>query len=671
MWQITILALGIILALIVLGWPIAATTFLRKDNGQRQEFIFIVSIALIIGFGISSFSVSLAYSLIGINHYLTIMLVIIALAWGFLIFYRKQFYFPKPSKFEFFLFTSFFIIGLFFSKSQWNSEGAPILFSGAGADVPQNLLAAKNATNLGNTWFEASDQVIRDLGAKDLEDAAFKLFEYPSQGLMAATDYLVFGVRWGLTIPFSQIIKYLGPQIIWLEIGTVLLVTLFSVLLISFVMFKQIVKNNSIAYLCALIIGLNGSFINQYYNGGLSQALGLVGNVSVLLGLILIISNSAFKETKPQKTGIFVLVLSGFILSATSYVDGTFAPVLIISTLLACYLFINRQIMKDIFKFIFLPGLASLVLMPLFTYLVITSLDSRLQAASGTGISTGVWKFPSQLIGFLSQYTYLEEIRNQTIFLISFIISAIILILILFGLKNKLKPEFPYALLGASSFLVILTGYLIGYFGRNKSDYLYNKLTTYSAPYILFSFLILIYFRLSSKNSKILLVPTIFAISMTITGSALYVENKFSKDTYAIIKTPTNYSDLVKDRELFQYFAENNYIMPYKPAYSFTGLFGVNYWISKAPNDLNFTSRVNKPLKLLCFSGDPVCNPRTPAVTDARLAKYGIVEFESNLDTISFMKLSILERYNYVFDSFQQKRVVIPDKFIGGNPYRK
>ena len=671
MWDIILLAAGIILGLTILGWPLAALTFLKNSTEQRFDFIFILSIALIIGFGISSFSASLAYSFIGINHYLKIIIGISALAWIFLIRMRKQFYFPKVSNLTVLILPSFFLIGLFFSKSQWDSDGAPILFSGAGADVPQNLLAANFATDLGGTWFEASGQLKSDLGAKNLDDAAYRLFEYPSQGLLAAADYLIFGLRWGLTIPFSQLINYLGPQVIWVEIGTVLLVSIFSVLLISFVMFRLIFNTNTLAYLCALILGLNGSFINQYFNGGLSQAFGLIGNISVLFGIVIVISKSSKEIIESQKTGIILFVTSGFLLSATAYVDGTFAPTLIIIILLVVYLLINRTLMKNLFKYIFIPGLITLLLMPLFTYLIFSNLDTRLRAVSGTGISTGVWKFPSQLLGFFAQYSYLLEAENKGIFIISFLVSTLILVVILVGLKNKDRPEFPFALLGISSCLIILSGFLIGFFGRNKSDYLYDKLSTYAAPFVILSFLTVIYFRFNSKNLRVLLLPIVVSICAITAGSALNVEDRFSKDRYAIIQTPASFSDLVKDRQLFEYLNENNYIMPYKPAYSFTGLFGVNYWISKAPNDLNLASRITNPLKLLCFSGDPVCNPNTPQITDARLAKYGLVEFTSSLNTIEFMNLSTLDRYNYVFDSFQQTRAIIPEKFMGGNPYYK
>jgi hypothetical protein len=47
------------------------------------------------------------------------------------------------------------------------------------------------------------------------------------------------------------------------------------------------------------------------------------------------------------------------------------------------------------------------------------------------------------------------------------------------------------------------------------------------------------------------------------------------------------------------------------------------------------------------------------------------LEFKSKLSTSEFSKLSIIERYNYNFDSFGMAREAVPEKFVGGNPYFK
>jgi hypothetical protein len=105
-------------------------------------------------------------------------------------------------------------------------------------------------------------------------------------------------------------------------------------------------------------------------------------------------------------------------------------------------------------------------------------------------------------------------------------------------------------------------------------------------------------------------------------------------------------------------------------------LLGVKYWISKAPNDYNLDidSRIDKPLLLLCFVGDNICNPKTNAIKHSlsdELLKYGIVEYESTISTSQYKNLTIAERYNYAFDVMGTERVAIPEKYMGGNPYLK
>ena len=139
---------------------------------------------------------------------------------------------------------------------------------------------------------------------------------------------------------------------------------------------------------------------------------------------------------------------------------------------------------------------------------------------------------------------------------------------------------------------------------------------------------------------------------------------------------PNEYLDLVKDKKIRSYLESNNYILPYKPAYNYAGLLGVKYWISKAPNDYNLDidSRIDKPLLLLCFVGDNICNPKTNVIKHSlsdELSKYGIVEYESTLSTFEYNNLVIAERYNYAFDVMGTERVLIPEKYMGGNPYLK
>jgi hypothetical protein len=216
----------------------------------------------------------------------------------------------------------------------------------------------------------------------------------------------------------------------------------------------------------------------------------------------------------------------------------------------------------------------------------------------------------------------------------------------------------------------IFIGFLLGYFSRDKSTYIYNKISTYVASFLIFALLISIY-NLWGKLKSLIAIGVIATITI---GSAFYVENQFSTSLDYVTIMPTEYSKLLNDDELRDYFEQKNYILPYKPAYNYLALFGAKYWISRAPNDfdLNIDSRMNKELALLCFVGENICNPKTAKISNQYspvLAKYGIVEYESTLSTLEYSKLTIKERFDYVFDVMGTIKAIIPDKYMGGNPY--
>ena len=243
--------------------------------------------------------------------------------------------------------------------------------------------------------------------------------------------------------------------------------------------------------------------------------------------------------------------------------------------------------------------------------------------------------------------------------------------LLCYAFLRKNTPQFIFAILAISALIVNLFGFILGYYSRNQSNYIYNKIATYAAPFLAFSILIILFYFSQEKKFKSISIALITIISSVVLINSIYIENKYSSSNDTIIKVPNSFRNLLNDKKLYNYLDSNNYIMPYKPAYSFAGLFGVNFWISKAPNDMNLSSRINNPLRLLCFKGDNVCTPKSEPIQNPELEKYGILEFQSPLTTLEFSKLSIIDRYNYATDSFSQPRINIPEKFLGGNPYLK
>jgi len=676
MFEVILLSSSILLLAIILGAPLTILTFCEKIAAKPIELPLFLAISITSGFGISAFSASLAYSFFGINLYPLIILIIGLSLWILVFIFRSKLRFKIVylKGFITFMLASFFI-AVYFAKTQWDAEQKPRIFSGIGPDVSQNLLAAHIAPTLGNTWFDASNRLIESLNVSNLNEAAIKMFEIPSFVHLAGYDYLVFGIRWGLTVPFSQILKIFGPQTIMLEIGSVLVVTLLATLIIGFSVFRIASKSVLFSALGAITISLNGSFLNQYFNGGLSQAFGLVGNFGILMCLMLLISNKEMMNMRKNKVGMFIVATLAWTSSAISYVDATLVIGIFMVVLAVIMLKSYKTEVKRILMFIIIPGLMTLVLNPIFTYSIWENLNFRINANLGTGINTGIWRFPTQNFGLLSVYSQFSENNSNFIQYSSLLILllAVVSVLFIIVIKPRVKSIFTPGLL-ASTILVGL-GYILAKSSRNSSDYVYNKISTFLAPFILVLFLLFISLKTNPSARKI---ENLFAwfLPLIITVSAFSVENSYSKGTdYATI-IPTKYSALLKNEEIKNYFQESNYILPYKPAYNFLGIFGVHYWISKAPNDMDYgiESRLDKPLKLFCFVGENICKPKSQKIVNAQtsyLEKFGIEEYESTLSTREYFSLSIADRYNYAFDEMGTPRSIIPEKYMGGNPYLK
>jgi hypothetical protein len=676
MLEVVLLSTVIVFLMVVTGSPVALLFFAKKNTEKPLEFSIFLAIAITSGFGLSAFSASLAYSFFGINNYFQILTFIGFGLWISVIIARKKIVFRLSNikGYTYFLLISF-LISIYFAKSQWDANLKPRIFSGVGPDVSQNLLAAYIAPSLGSTWFESSNQLIKSLGANNLYDAAVKMFEIPSFVQIAGYDYLVFGIRWGLTVPFSQIIEIFGPQNLMLEIGTVLLVTLLSTLIISFSLFRIASKTCFFSALGAVTLSLNGSFLNQYFNGGLSQGLGLIGNFGIFVIFIILLTDNTFLDTKREKIGLFVISTLAWMSSAISYVDATFVIGIFIIFLTITLLVSQRNKAKKLLIFLILPGVTTLILNPVFTYTIWENLNFRINANLGTGVNTGVWRVPTQNLGFASSYSQFSENDSTFVRILSVFVLTIFVGIIFYVFKMRPKSTSIFFTSLIISCALVLLGFALAITSRNSSDYIYNKITTFLAPIILISFLLFINSKSTPSLKSVNAYTNIFAACF-IFISALFVEHSYASGRdYATI-IPHQYANLLENEQINGYFQESNYILPYKPAYNFVGLFGVHYWVSKAPNDMNYAidSRLDKPLKLLCFVGENICQPKGARIYNEKsseLEKFGILEFESALNTRDYFNLTITDRYNYAFDEMGTQRSVIPEKYMGGNPYLK
>ena len=662
---------GFIFSIILFtGVPISALTFLQKKNSNSFSWIIFIAVSLVIGFGVMAVAIAYAYGFLGINNFFLVVICFGTIFWILVIKYRKNMAFPKKDKNSIFYLFPSLALSLYFVSGQWDSSLKPIIKSGLGPDVSQNLLAAQVANKIGSTWGASSNNLINTLGVSDIHEAAINIFRAPSFKEVAGYDYLVYGGRWTLTILYNQILRIFGPQAVMWEIGTILFTSLTALSIIFFAGTKMITKSNVISCAITLSVICNANFLYQYFNGGISQAFGAIGLSGLFLALILLSKYEEFFESKTRKAGLFIISLASWLGSSITYIDATFIYILFLIVFLFICIFKSRVLFARFFNFLVLPGIVAVLIVPNFIYTIVVNLSYRSAAASGTGITTGIWKTPSQLVGIFNVFSITADNQSKITFYSSIFLTFIILFFFIKKLVFNNGKNFIIANIALSSAVVISIGFILSFFGTSKSDYIYNKITGYLAPLVIFSLLILVTEQFKNAKSTIIARFIFSLITVTIIGSGIQFIGKLNGSTEAVM-IPAAYSKLLQNQDLEKYLSAKNYLAPYKPVYNFAGLFGVGYWVSKAPNDMKLDSRIDNQLAIFCFTGDAACNPITEKITNIELEKYGISEFKTSLTTKQYSELSIIEKYNYNFDSVGMPRSEVPKKFLGGNPYLK
>ncbi len=662
------LSVFVIAFFVLLGGPISLFILRKLNQNGSGNFLIFITFSIVVGFGLSGLIASWSYGIFGINRYVMISVAASILMWLLVVIkYRsKTFSGLKLNRSDASILIPILLI-IYLAKTQWSGMFKPRIYSGYGPDVIQNLMAAQSANSIGATWGQASNNLTQILGTSNMYQAAVDLFQVPNFNNVAGFDYLVFGGRWGLTIPYSQILRIFGPQAILWETGFVLITSLISIALIAYSAVKILTNSSTTACVSALILISNSALLYQYFNGGLSQVFGLIGVFGILLSLILLLykHNNITKESHGFSLSIFTVAFFSWTGSSVTYLDQTLILILLVFIFSLILLFTDRVLAKDIFRNIFLAGVLAAVLNPYFIRAFMSNLEFRILANSGTGTPSGFWKPPSQFWGVFDVFNFAGGKQPILILLISVVISILTLIYLAFSLFKKGKNNY-FALLGISALAVTFIGFVLSINSNGQSDYIYSKVSLYMAPFVIISLIFVLLKSSSIKLSKSVLY-TILVVTVISTISS---ENSFSKNPEVTI-VPNEYSAVLKNKEIKQYLLSNNYLMPYKPSYNFAGLFGAEYWISKAPNDMNLNSRLANELRLFCYQGDQNCLPSTEPIPNSFLQRYGILEFKSKLTTEEFYKLPIEEKFNYNFDSFGMVREVVPKKFMGGNPYLK
>ncbi len=560
-----------------------------------------------------------------------------------------------------------FLLSIYYTRSQWYSFLQPVLTSGPGPDVAQNLMAGQHADKIGSTWSQASANLMESLNVNDVASAYSRIFELPSFKETATYEYMVVGLRWGLSVPMNQLTKFLGPQITILEVGIVLMTTLISLSIIFMACSKLILKNNYLPTVITIILISNTAMLYQYFLGGLSQVFGSIGIAGILLTLVLFFKLHEDKPTDYNKRSIFLLSTFSWVGLIVSYLQSAFIIIAVLFSFFFIAIILNRKVFKSALSIILGPIVMSFILNPFLTYIII--LTSGNQSANlQTGYKSGIWQTPTQLIGLLTIYPPANRVipsYSDVIIPLSVFITLILLLFVVITAVNSHRNPNLLAFFVLTIFLINIGAFLISYFGVLNSDYIYNKVNVYLSPLLMFTLLVLLINHRPLLRFREFLISSILVLVLI---PAIHFTEKFSSPTESI-KIPYQYGSLLKDASVLKYLNSKNFIQPYKMAYDFSGLFGAEYSVSRAPNSANLSARMDNELMILCFTGDPDCKPRTPKIPNLILDNYGISLFVSELTTSEFAKLSAKDRYQYNFDSLGWVGFDINDRFLGGNPY--
>ena len=661
-----LIVLVLFIILVIIGFPIVCTLLSENDPKEYINFISIIAFSLIGGFGVSALSAATAYGFFGIDNYFYILVGITLTMWLIVFGKWKNIDFKlvrKYSGMDILVFVPM-IFSLYLVKSQSQSITKPMIQSGMGPDTSQNLMAGLNADKLGNTWFESFNSIKQFLNVTNFNDAALNLFRIPSSSDLAVYDYLVFGGRWGLTVPANQISKIVGPKFIFWENSIVLLLSLISFSIVFFAMGKILSKSYLIPTLLSLTVISNSAFMYQYLNGGLSQALGTISISGLILISVIIVNYDSVNDNNRLKFGIFLLATFSWLGALISYIDSLFVIMASLAITTVLMFFQSIKLFKRFFAYLMLPGIAALIITPVFTYTNLLNFRLRIKAASGTGLISENWRLPTEQLGLLNTFSNTTNSAVTKIF--SFLITIMLGVLII---KYALKKN-KFNAIGVGAFIVVSIGFCVSRASNQNSSYIYEKVTTYLSPLII----VYVFALFSSVELVKKQLPTkiyIYSICLIAVISAINFQETYFKNSN-VIRIPNVYMSLIEDKALQEYLSKSNYLIPYKFAYNYMGFFGASNWISKAPNDFILTERINFDLRLLCFSSDASCNPRTARIKNDKLrTDYGIVIYESPITTLEFSKLNIDERFNVNFDVFGMDRVNISNKFKGGNPYFK
>ena len=681
MLTLVAITIGILLIAFILGFVPGSIITSAISGSSKNRGPVALGISIGIGFALSSIAAAWAFGLLGADNYLTILIVLTVISLGLLFVpkIRKSLVvwkeFGRPDS----LLILLPLITAFYSKPYWTGATGLRITAGSGPDIPQNLMTALAQPGVGSTWTQGRENFLAFLGDKNLGEAIYHLYQLPSMQQQAGFDYLIYGTRWGLSIPFAQILR-LDRSFLIVGQGLTISAGIAALGLIIYAFSRLVFERYSLSFLLLLASISSAPIMVQVFNGGMAQAWALPG-IGLLSAVLLL---TLYLKTRDELTpkvfkGLVVLSAFGWLANAVTYIDSsmTLAAVFAIAAIFLGIL-AKRDLSFSVVKTVFIGGVLAAVVAAPYTYAALTTMSIRLKLASGTGFLFNYWPLPSEMLGVINIWTGKAGTpRDPVVMLVGVLLSAGIIWMVLRGLRSKIAWDRSVSILGLS---IIIVCAAVAFWAKNTSlgsNYSYVKVATYVGPL----FILIIGERMSqnlkvkkAKNSKNdtpywlrMVTPVFFVVimigSVVAANSGLLKQQEFSYPSEMTIIL----NDDAAQAELHNY----NYLTTYRALSNALGFVGDTYWVSKAPNDILLGTRMNNEMRIICFVGDTACVPKTPEIIGNVLNKYSLRVFQSPITTAQFAALKPLDRFYASMDAVGQPRFDVPDRFVGGNPLLK
>lgn len=683
MFSLLTITLVVLSVSALLGAPMASYLIsrLHKAEGARRGPI-VLAVSVAIGFALSAFASSWSYGLVGADYYAFILVAVFALALLFSLLVptiRSSFKLWREFEKADISIILIPVYAVLLAKPYWEGLFKLRLSAGAGPDIPQNLMTVLAQRRNGSTWFEARDNFLSFLGESNLADAVYFLYQLPSMQDQAGYDYMVYGTRWGLSVPFAQVLR-IDPRWLIAEQGMVVAVGLASLALIVYAFSTMMGNRPFLRNILALGSISSAAFLVQAFNGGMAQAWSLAGlGLLSFSYLVAIISRARGQWNKETLFALSALAGFGWLGNAVTYIDSsmTMAAVFLAS---AGFLYIlsGKKNAIDSLKVVFIGGVVAAVLVAPYAYAAIHTMPIRLTLAAGTGIQFNNWPFPSEILGILDIWTQdLGVTRDPLILLIGVIISAYLFYFVAKGINSRNAADKALSALAIAIFLVGAGIALWASQTGIRSNYSYVKVATYMSPLLIMIISEKFAIRSGSSKNKAklttlrgwngLFTPLVFVLAAGAT--AISTNNSlFKKAEFAM---PSQQLEMLIDEEAQREIDSYNYLTTYRAISNLLGVIGNTHWISKAPNDQRLDTRLDKELRVICFAADNACNPPAGELNVPALNKYGLRVFNSTISTADFAALEPRARYDAAMESVGQPKFEVPERFIGGNPLLK